>query len=199
MPKFRYVAIQPARIEDRKKLGPASYLHDFLVDHQTDPEGNVNYGKAFGYAWIRARWKEAPTIRTMKRYMRRLKAAGCVWVQQQPWGGGMRVRVLGSAKWPTQPAQLALFPPPEPLSINSGKAVGKLSKPKSLMGTKVALSWGQKCPPNEVKNLREEKNNTAPLAIARSSPVEDAAALTARRRLLADQARMLQQKYKTSG
>jgi hypothetical protein len=38
----------------------------------------------------------------------------------------------------------------------------------------------------------------APLAIARSSPVEDAAALEERRLVLADQARMIQEKYKTS-
>jgi len=36
------------------------------------------------------------------------------------------------------------------------------------------------------------------LALARSSPVEDAAALDQRRRLLADQARMIQENYKTS-
>lgn len=197
--KNSYVPVSPGRIEERKALGPASYLHEFLVDHQTDAEGNVNYGKPFGYAWIRARWDQAPPLRTMKRHMARLKSAGRVWVQQQPWGEGMRVRLLGSAKWPSQPAQMALFPAPEILSITSGKAVRKLSNSKSLMGPKVAPSWGQKWPRNEVKKQREEKNYGEPLAVARSSPVEEAAALDERRRLLADQARMLQAKFKGSG
>ncbi|MGH9747680.1 MAG: hypothetical protein ACRD59_16415, partial [Candidatus Acidiferrales bacterium] len=162
MPKFRYVAIAPDRIEDRKKLGPASYLHDFLVDHQTDAEGNVNYGKPFGYAWIRSRWPDAPPIRTLKRHMARLKDAGCVWTGTLGWGQGMRVRVLGSAKWPQAPAQMALFPPPEAVSISSGKAVSNLSKPDYGTGPKVAPLWGQKWPRNEVKKLREETTNSNP-------------------------------------
>lgn len=199
MSQFRYVAVAPERIEDRKKLGPASYLHDFLVDHQTDAEGKVYYGKAISYAWIRSRWQDAPPIRTLKRHMARLKASGHVWVERAGWDKGMRVRVLRSAKWPEAPRQMQLYPPAEILSINSGKAVRKLSNSESLAGPKVAPQRGQKWHRNEVKNLREETTNSEPLAIARSCPVEDAAALAERRRVLAAQARLIQAKYKTSG
>jgi hypothetical protein len=196
--KNRYVAISPTRIDDRKKLGPAWSLHEFLVDHQTDADGNVYYGRAISYAWIRSRWKEAATVRTLKRHMARLKSAGKVYVERAGWDNGMRVRVLGSAKWP-QARQIPLFAPPEILSISRGKTVEKQSKSTSTAGTKVALPWGQKCPRNEVKKYREEKNNSEPLATARSSPAENAAALNERRRLLADQARLVEKKYKSSG
>jgi hypothetical protein len=180
-PKFRYVAISPLRIKDKTRLGPAIYLHEFLVDHQTDAKGNVNYGKPFCYAWIRSHWKEAPTTRTLKRYMRRLKDSGHVWVVKAGLSSGMRVRVLGSAKWPQQPAQIGLFPAPEAVSISSGKAVEKQSISRIREGTKLSPLWGQKCPRNEVKNLREEKYSGNPARFARSLPVEDSEALRALR------------------
>ncbi len=198
MPKFRYVAVSPLRIEDKKRLGPAIYLHEFLVDHQTDAEGNVNYGKPFCYAWIRAHWQQAPMTRTLKRHMARLKSSGHVWVKAAGFGQGMRVRVLGSAKWPQQPPQMSLFPPPDPVSIASAKAVEKQLKSLAREGPKVALLWGQKCPRNDVKNLREEKTSK-PARFARSSPVEDSEAMQSRRLLLKEQIAMLQGKTKTSG
>lgn len=134
----RYVAIAPGRIEDHQKLGPASYLHDFLVDHQTDAAGKVNYGRAISYAWIRAHWKDAPTKRTLVRYMNRLKASSLVAVRRLPRYRGMTVRVLGSVKWPGQ-RQLPLFPP---LSISSGKAVRKLLNQGNLAVTELAPQAG---------------------------------------------------------
>jgi hypothetical protein len=197
--KNRYVAISPTRIDDRKKFGPAWSLHEFLVDHQTDADGNVHYGRAISYAWIRSRWQEAPTIRTLKRHMARLKSAGKVYVERAGWDDGMRVRVLGSAKWPQAPRQIPLFPPPEILSISRGKDVRNLSKPPLQAGTKVSPQRGQKCPRNDVKKHREEKTNCEALAFARPSSLQNAAALNERRRLLWDQARLLEKKYKTSG
>lgn len=148
---FRYVAIAPGRIDERKTIGPASYLHDFLVDHQTDAEGNVNYGKAISYAWILARWEKAPAVRTLHRHMARLKAAGRVWVRQLPFRQGMRIRVLGSAKWAPKARQIPLFPAAEPLSISSGKAVENLLKLGKTAGPKVALLRGQKWPRNALR------------------------------------------------
>src|SRR5579864_6806939 len=111
MPEFRYVAIRPSRTAQKKQIGPASYLHDFLVDHQTDASGNVNYGKPISYRWIRAKWLgDAPPLRSLKRHMARLKESGNVWVKKLPFHEGMVVRVLNSAKWAAKPAQIPLFP-----------------------------------------------------------------------------------------
>jgi hypothetical protein len=187
MPKFRYVAVSPLRIEDKKRLGPAIYLHEFLVDHQTDAEGNVNYGKPFCYAWIRSKWRDAPPERSLRRHMARLRSLGYVWTTRARWDQGLRVRVLGSAKWPRQPAQMALFPLPEPVSISSGKAVEIDRVTGVMVRPKVADHPGQKWPRNEVKNLREEKNNGNPARYARSSPVEESEAVRARRQLLKEQ------------
>jgi hypothetical protein len=128
MPKFRYTPVQPARKEQQKKLGRASYLEDFLIEFQTDAGGRVNYGKPFGYAWIRARWLNAPSIPTLKRYMARLKRAGRLRVSVLGFGGGMIVRLIGSAKWQNvpalQPEQISLFGA-KIRAIACGKAVEK--------------------------------------------------------------------------
>jgi len=200
---FRYVAIAPNRIEDRKAVGPAWSLHEFLVNHQTDARGNVNYGKPFGYEWILARWPEAPAVRSLKRHMARLKANGNVVVIVLPMGQGMIVRVLKSAKWAPQnpPAkpQLPLFPPAGIVSISCAKAREKAVENGAHHGAKSGPIGGQKWPRKEVKKLREEKTYGEPLAVARSSPVENAVALDERRRVLADQALLVQQKFKSSG
>lgn len=202
--KFRYVAVAPGRIEDRKQIGPASYLHDFLVDHQTDAEGNVRYGKAISYAWIRSKWAAAPPLRTLKRHMGRLKGAGCVQITRLPFHDGMLVRVVGSAKWAPEAAQMRLFPLAEPVSISgnrSGKAVSKLSNSPAV-AQKSGATFGTAAVPllalKSSKNIREEKFYGEPLAVARSSPVEEEKALADRRRLLAEQAVIVLAKYKTS-
>jgi hypothetical protein len=150
--KFRYVAIQPGRIEHKKEIGAASYLHDFLVDHQTDREGNVNYGKPFGYAWIRSRWPgRPPCLRSLKYNMATLKQLGLVSIRMMPLNQGMCVRVVGSAKWSPQPAivtapdpQFSLFPDLHP------------------RGQEVAPVGCKNLPPKEVKKLREEKSVPPP-------------------------------------
>jgi hypothetical protein len=147
LPAFRYVAIQPARIEARQRLGPASYLHDFLVDHQTDAAGNVNYGKPFGYAWIRSRWLNAPTIRTLKRHMARLRQRGEIDVKVMGFGAGMKVRVLNSAKW-SRPQVI----PRNAVQLAFGATVSQIHK-----GTKVAPNGGQKWPRKELGSRTEEK------------------------------------------
>jgi hypothetical protein len=195
MSKFRYVALSPERIEKHKEIGKALALHEFLVDHQTDPDGRVHYGKAISYAWIRSKWRNAPAERTLVRHMARLRSAGLVHVERLSWARGMIVRVIGSAKWQEQALQLRLFPAAEILLINSGRTVGKLSNSEDIATPEVASLRRHNWRLKEVKNLREEKTNSN---TARSSPVEDAAALIERRRLLAAQAETLIQKDKTS-
>lgn len=209
MPNFRYVAIQPGRIEQKQKLGPASYLHDFLVDQQTDAQGRVNYGRPFGYAWIVSRWASAPTIRTLKRHMARLKRLGHIEVKLMRFNHGMTVRVLGSAKWAPQAAEAAQqFPlfAPAPRSIRSGKACGnavsKLSESRMAQdvprGTLLSPHGGHFCPPKDIKRTAEETIKSAELALARWSPAEEKQHLKARRELLREQSELIQAKYKTS-
>jgi len=205
---FRYVAIQPTRLGDRKKLKTASYLHDFLVDHQTDASGRVNYGRPFGYAWIRANWPgnpdDRPPARTLQRHMATLKSHGLVEVRVLGFGAGMMVRLIGSAKWQQEAAapaqQIPLFVPP-PVSIRSEKPVEKqrnstvsqYHKPPSL-AVVGRQTWGRK----EVKNLTEE-TITAVAAVHAVPRVEKTRKeLDARRRLLLDQAEMLEKKFQTS-
>jgi hypothetical protein len=200
-PKFRFVAVAPERREEHKEMGKAVALHDFLVDHQTDAAGNVNYGKPVSYTWIRSKWRNSPPERTLKRHMARLKACGLALVQRLPHSLGMRVRVLRSAKWAPEAAQLRLFPLPDVLSINRGKDAEKLLKEcefPPVSGAKSGTAAVPKVALKSSKNLREEKNNSRSARSARSSQAEDAAALAERRRLLADQSRFIQQKFKSS-
>lgn len=99
MKKFRYVAIHPD-VLDSKELREAHAvdLLIFLTDHQTDAEGWVNYRREFGYAWIQSHWLAAPAERTLQRHMAALKKLGLVDVQRV-FHGGMRVRMLNSAKF----------------------------------------------------------------------------------------------------
>jgi len=196
---FRYVAIAPNRIEDRKALGPASYLDDFLVDNQTDAEGNVYYGKPVSYAWIRSRWPQAPPVRTLKRHMARLKAAGRVWVHKLPFHEGMLLRMLRSAKWAPKAAQLKLFPSLEIVSKSSGKAVEKLSNSTGTAVPKVSPQRCQKWPHKEVRSKRREKKERGRISCARFPTVQNVRAIDARRQLLAEQARAIQLKYQNSG
>jgi len=204
MSKFRYVAVSPDRREEHRAIGKAHALHDFLVDHQTDADGRVWYGKPISYAWIRSKWLTAPPERTLERHMARLKKCGLVRVVRLPHHLGMRVTVLRSAKWPHSQAQMALFPAAEILSITRGNGVRKqrenCGKPEFSTAT-----FGGAAPPfvavKSSKNQREEKtkSRSAALADARSAPAADEAALAARRQLLRDQAAMLATKFKSSG
>jgi hypothetical protein len=205
--KFRFVAVHPDR-PALWRLGSAAALHDLLIDNQTDAAGRVFYGHPISYAWLLARWPgnpdERPVIRTLKRHMAKLKRAGLVHVKRAGMCDGIRVVLLGSAKWanaaPPQAVQLSLLLP-QPLSISRGKAVGiaveKQSKSTAPVGTDVSLTWGQMCPRKEVRSKPEEKIYGDTLASARSSPVENAAALEARRKLLRDQATAIAAKFKS--
>lgn len=208
MSKFRFVAVHPDR-PALWKLGSAAALHDLLIDNQTDAAGRVFYGHAISYAWILARWPgnpdERPVIRTLKRHMAKLKAAGLVRVKKAGMLDGMRVVLLGSAKWanaaPPPPVQLPLLLP-QPVSISSGKpsgmSVGNQSKSSAPAGTDVSLPRGQMCPRKEVRSKAEEKIRGNPARYARSSPVEEAEARDARRKLLREQAEMLKSKFKSA-
>jgi hypothetical protein len=191
--KFRYVAVAPGRIEEHRAIGKAHALHDFLVDHQTHPDGRVHYGRAISYAWIRSKWKASPCQRTLERHMAKLKAARLVMVRKLPHNAGMRVTVLRSAKWPAEPAQSNLFPSVDILWIRSGNPVNAGSPgPDRSVGTAPTEVSGKSS-----KNQSEEKTNSNSARFARSAA--EAAALADRRRLLKEQARMVMAKYKTAG
>jgi len=206
---FRYVAVQPTRIGDHRKLGKASYLLDFLTDHQTDAEGRVNYGRPFGYAWIRANWHgnpdDRPAERTLKRHMAILKRGGQVEIRVLGFGNGMMVRVVGSAKW-----QREIPPPAEqipmfvqlPVEIRTRKTCGKpdfSTVSHYHRGPKVALVGGQKWPRKEVKKYNEEKRTGASRLDAYGFVEKTEEELEARLRLLRDQAEILNQKFKRTG
>lgn len=143
MTSFRYVAVSRDRIEARSRIGSAIYLHEFLTDHQTSADGWVNYGREFGYAWIQAHWLAAPPIRTLQRHMARLKAARLVQVRRTALGG-MRVRLLGSAKFataiPTPAVQLSLLG--ADVKSMRRKAVEKLSKTSEYPDSNTAKNGG---------------------------------------------------------
>lgn len=206
------MAICPDRLGDRKKIKAASYLHDFLVDHQTDAGGRVNYGRPFGYAWVRAHWPgnpdERPPIRTLQRYMATLKSAGKVEVRVLGFGAGMIVRVIGSAKWRKEmqpPAvQLPLLAPP-PIRFPQSAVDNPVEKPRESTVSRfhtppnMAVVDRQKWRRKEVKNLAEETISGASRSHAVRSVEKTTEELAARRQFLSDQAEMLQHKFKSSG
>lgn len=204
--KFRFVAVQPTRIGDRKKLKAASYLLDFLTDHQTDASGLVNYGRPFGYAWIRAHWHgnpdDRPPIRTLERHMRLLKTAGYIETRTLGFGGGMIVRLRSSAKWQNQtdePAeQMPLFTV-LPVQIRNVKPVEKrqISTVSNFhIPPNMAVVDRQKWRRKEVKENTEEKyRHTNEVVRVEKSKAE----IDERRRELLDQAEMLAKKFKTAG
>lgn len=111
-PSRRFVPVSEERCGQKRRLGPAAYLHEFLVAKQTAANGQINRGRAISYAWIRARWPgnpdERPTERTLQRWMRRLKAAGMARVWHDRMHSGMYVELVGSVKFAAEsrdPAQ----------------------------------------------------------------------------------------------
>ena len=212
MSKFRFIAAHPERAGKWNEIKTASYLEDVLTDLQCDADGRINYGRAFGYAWLLAHWPgnpdERPSVRTLKRHMQILKRAGIVQVRVVGFGGGMVVRMLRSAKWqnerPAPAVQLPLWLPPV-ASIRGGRPVDKPVE-KQLestvsqihMGPDLSPVGGQTWPRKEVKNLAEETIRT----IARSKAVprveKTQKQLDARRRLLQQQAEMLEKKFKNA-
>lgn len=203
MSKFRFVAVSPSRIEERKRLGPAVYLHEFLTDHQTSADGWVFYGKEFGYAWIRARWLACPPLRTVKRHMAKLKALGLVEVHRM-LRGGMRVRLLASVKFAKPldaPAvQMALFAPkvtPIRVTVPVGNSVDNHQNPDSNSAKSGTLTVPKVAPERSKKQIKETISAIAQLHSL--PPVEKSKAeLDARRRLLLDQVDEMQKKYQTS-
>jgi hypothetical protein len=208
----RYVAVQPERAGKWDTIKTASHLHDVLTDLQTDASGRVNYGRPFGYAWLLAHWPgnpaERPSLRTLKRYMSKLKRAGLVEVRVTAFGGGMSVRLIGSAKWqverPTPAVQLSLFAPAvapiqkaKPVEIPvENQRVSTVSQ--IHMGPDVSPVGGQICPRKEVKNLTEETIGAVAAAHALPRLWKSKKELDARRRLLLVQAEAVQRKFKSA-
>jgi hypothetical protein len=211
----RYVAVQPERAGKWDAIRTASHLHDVLIDLQTDASGRVNYGRPFGYAWLLAHWPgnpdDRPCVRTLKRHMAKLKRAGLAEIRQvgiRGHGGGMTVRLIGSAKWQTpRPApavQLSLLLPA--VAAMKGQPVEKpvQKQPKSTasrvpLGTDVSPTGGQICPHKEVKNLTEETIGAVAAAHAVPRVWKTKKELEARRLLLLEQAEALQKRFKSAG
>jgi hypothetical protein len=210
----RFVAVQPERAGKWDAIRTASHLHDVLIDLQTDASGRVNYGRAFGYAWLLAHWPgnpdDRPCVRTLKYHMAKLKRAGLVEVRQvgiRGHGGGMTVRLIGSAKWQTaRPApavQLSLLLPA--VATMKGKPVENPVKKQSEstvsadpLGQDFAPTGGKTLPHKEVKNLTEETIGAVAAAHAVPRVWKTKKELEARRRLLLDQAETVQTKYKSA-
>jgi hypothetical protein len=199
--KFRFVAVHPDR-PALWKLGAAAALHDLLIDNQTDPQGRVFYGHPISYAWLYARWPgnpdERPVIRTLQRYMAKLKRAGLVQVRRAGMSDGMRVVLLGSAKWanaaPPPPVQMPLYAP-KTLSISRGRPVEKQRKSDTPATTDVSFTRRQMCRRKEVRSKPEEKITVASLSHAMPRVQKTQDELAERRRLLREQAEALQEKF----
>jgi hypothetical protein len=230
VPNFRYVAIDPARADGRHitAIGKAAGLYDFLINHQTDSEGWVNYGKLISYSWIRARLPNSQPARTLRRWMARLRAGGYAEVLASRSEHGMYIRILDQTKFPK--VQLPLFPLPKPLRFAGAKPVEKPVEIASHGGTslrpQMAAPSGHKWPLSSLcieKN--DEKRYGGFAAETGGDPVENVTELTAelqrlgaakslgskptvepsdeekakRLELLHGQARMLQEKSKIAG
>lgn len=203
MSKFRFIPVSQERIGLKKKLGPAIYLHEFLTDHQTDPTGWVYYGKEFGYAWIRAHWLAAPPLRTLKRHMAKLKELKLVRVHRM-LRGGMRVRLHESVKFAKPAAapaiQLSLLTPPIAV-IRGGKPVENPVENQWNTDSNSAKNGPLVVPkmaPERSKEQIEETIRGVATAHALPRVWKTEKELDAKRRLLLDQAEMLQRKVKTS-
>ena len=211
----RYVAVQPERAGKWDTIKTASHLHDVLTDLQTDASGRVNYGRPFGYAWLLAHWPgnpdDRPCVRTLKYHMAKLKRAGLLEIHQagiRGHGGGMTVRLIGSAKWQTvRPApavQLSLLLPA--VATMKGRPVDKPVKKQHEssvsgvpLGQDFAPTGGKTLPHKEVKNLSEETIAAVAAAHAVPRPWKTKKELEERRRLLLDQADAVQKKFQGAG
>jgi len=206
---FRYVAVQPTRIGDHRKLGKASYLQEFLTDHQTDAEGRVHYGRPVSYRWILANWHgnpdDRPSLRSLERHMAKLQDLGLARVRVLGFGGGMIIRLVGSAKW-----QRELPPPAEqipmfvqlPIEIRTRKTCGKpdfSTVSHYHIPPKMAVVDRQKWRDKEVKKYNEEKRTGASRLDAHGFVQKTEEELEQRLRLLRGQAEMLTQKFKRTG
>ncbi|MBZ5700276.1 MAG: hypothetical protein LAN84_00355 [Acidobacteriia bacterium] len=213
MSKFRFVPVQPDRAAQWESLRSAFALHELLTDLQCDSSGRVNYGRPFSYTWLLARWPgnpdDRPCLRTLKYHMAKLKRAGLVDVRVIGFGGGMTVRLLGSAKWqneaPAPAAQLPLLAPPVATIRREGKAVDNPVEKQWIstvsqihMGQTLAPVGGKSLPRKEVKNLPEETIRAVTAVHSLPRVEKTGEELDARRRLLMDQAEMLQQKLRSS-
>jgi DNA-binding transcriptional ArsR family regulator len=197
--------MSPELLQRSDLQAEAVLLYEFLVDQQTSPDGKVFYGKPVSYAWIRSRYLRG-SLRSLERHMRALKDAGYVEAHRE-FHGGMRIRLPRSIKFrkaqPPPAVQLTLYSP-APTPIRGGKPVDKpVGKQWESCGNpenNTATGGGIVPPRVAVERSRKQvKEKIKTLSTATSLPrEEDAAALVERRRLLAVQARTIQEKYKTS-
>lgn len=158
----RFVPVPESRIGT--KIGPAIRLHDFLISKQTSADGRVNYGRAIGYAWIRARWPgnpdDRPSERSLERWMATLKRLGLVTAKHDLMHAGMFIRLVGSVKFAPDerraPEQLSLLGGPLSFPQPVEKAVEKPVEIAQQPPPKVAVSCRQNWRFKEVKKRSEE-------------------------------------------
>lgn len=200
----RFAPVDPDLAALWESLKSAYGLYVVLIDLQCDAEGRINYGRAFGYAWLLARWPgnpdDRPCIRTLKYHMAKLKKVRLVHVRVRGHGGGMTVTMINSKKWankiPTPAVQLPLLSPPvaQIRVDNPVEKQLKASESQKRRGQEfapVVRMGGKLLPRKEVKKQAKETNNSNPASQSRASPVEDSRAVEDRRQLLAAQFRML--------
>jgi hypothetical protein len=153
-----------------KKLGPAEKLLDFLKSRQTGPNGEVYYHKELGYAWIRSKIPNAPPLRTLQRWMDRLKETGEAHVTRTAYG--MKIRLLNSRKWARQ---TSLFPKVEIYSQPQIAPVENLRESCGIEVLRTAKSGGSLPPKVAVqrssRESQSETSNTA-RALRAAPPVE---------------------------
>jgi hypothetical protein len=153
MKKFPFIGETPGLIDGKhfKKMGKARGLFDLLVQHQTGPDGSVNYGRPIGYSWMRKRIPNPPPERTLRRWMSVLRRGGYAATRRVPYGG-MVVTVLKPKKWAQQ---LHLFPRAEVVEITHAKPVKKLLAVPGPLRPEVAVACGQKWPQKVFKKNRQ--------------------------------------------
>jgi hypothetical protein len=153
--------------------------------------------------------KTSQTTRGVRKIMRRLEEAGLISPSRVSHGyrsteykitlENPEPRSLFSSTKPGTPfprTRNRVPENPEPRSLEPGTGFPLIIRNRKEPSRNLRRSNPAAC-----GNLGGETTATrtgALLAIARSSPVEDAAALEERRRVLTDQARFIQAKYKTS-
>lgn len=79
-------------------MGPALGFFGYLVSRQTDPHGNVNYGRPLPYAQMATEIPNCPPERTLQRWMATLRRAGYVLTHRVKYEGNI-FRIRNPKKW----------------------------------------------------------------------------------------------------
>ncbi|MGH9716424.1 MAG: hypothetical protein ACRD4R_06825 [Candidatus Acidiferrales bacterium] len=167
--------VSEERIGMKADIGPAIYLHEFLIARQTSPDGRVNYGKPISYRWIAQHWPGdwdgRPSERTLRAHLARLKKHGLVRVSVEMFNRGMRIRLVNSVKFAPDarraPEQLLLLGGPVPISRPVEKPVENRVEIGQTPATKPAARAAETCrfvrqkrAAHQLKEKDKETSNT---------------------------------------